>query len=285
VVSVLGETVAFLCREPAMTALCDANCGGHPSAAGPPTIQYVVASGSAPSSFALSRAGVEPRAGTGGDEFLFTLEQDLTVELQRRRPELLFLHAAVLAWHGAACLLVGASGIGKSTMAWALVHDGFRYLSDELAPVDLVTFRVHPYPRALCLKRIPADYPVPDAAVDLGRATYVPTKALPTRVIHQPLPIERVFLLGRAASTAPLVRELGRAEALARLYPHVLNALAHPGQGLDAVERLVDRVPCSALDVGRLRPACAAIRATLEPRSRSRRPGRRAVAGIPHTGG
>ena len=31
-------------------------------------------------------------------------------------------------------------------MTWALSHHGFRYLSDELAPIDPGTLRVHPFP-------------------------------------------------------------------------------------------------------------------------------------------
>ena len=51
-------------------------------------------------------------------------------------------------------LLAGASGNGKSTTAWALLHRGFQYLSDELAPLDLSAMTVHAFPHALCLKHV-----------------------------------------------------------------------------------------------------------------------------------
>jgi hypothetical protein len=46
-------------------------------------------------------------------------------------------------------MLVGESGSGKSTTAWALLHHGCCYFSDELGPVDLQTGEVYPYPHAL----------------------------------------------------------------------------------------------------------------------------------------
>ena len=55
-------------------------------------------------------------------------------------------------WH----MLVAPSGGGKSTLCWALLQHGFRYTSDELAPVELAMLDVHPYPRTLILEREPA---------------------------------------------------------------------------------------------------------------------------------
>ena len=51
--------------------------------------------------------------------------------------------------------VLGKTGAGKSTTAWGLLHHGFSYLSDELAPIDLETLEVLPYRHALCLKRRP----------------------------------------------------------------------------------------------------------------------------------
>jgi hypothetical protein len=263
--SVLGETVAFECADPALAAILLANCAGHPTGDGLPTLRYMVTARPGPLSFALSRDDREPLVGVGGHDFLFAVEQDLTVELQRRRPDLLFLHAAALEWQGEVHLLVGASGIGKSTTAWGLLHDDFAYLSDELAPVDLDTMRVLPYPRALCLKRDPGDFPLPADALDFGTAIYVAAHSLPAPAIDEPKPLAGIFVLGRIRSGGePRIRVLGRAEAGARVYPHTLNALAHPGLGLDAIARVVDRVPCAALDAGAVRPTCAAIRTIVE---------------------
>jgi hypothetical protein len=68
------------------------------------------------------------------------------------RADLLFW-LMVVEWQGEAALLAADSGSGKSTTTWALLHNAFSYLTDELCRVDLGTSRVFPYPRALCLNR------------------------------------------------------------------------------------------------------------------------------------
>jgi hypothetical protein len=48
-------------------------------------------------------------------KFLFLLEKDMTLELQRLRRVLYFIHAAVLTFEGKAFMLAGESGSGKPT--------------------------------------------------------------------------------------------------------------------------------------------------------------------------
>ncbi len=70
------------------------------------------------------------------------------------RSDLGLLHAAALACDGQALLLPGPSGSGKSTLAARLIQHGFRYLSDEFAPLPYQTVpaTVSPYPVPLRIK-------------------------------------------------------------------------------------------------------------------------------------
>jgi hypothetical protein len=195
-------------------------------------------------------------------EALFLVEKDITVELQRRRPDLLFLHAGAVALGEQAVLLVAESGRGKSTTTWGLIHQGFSYLSDELSPVDGTSLQVLPYPFAICLKHEPAAYPLPEERMKLEGRTYVPATALPAPVAVRPCTIHAVFLLGHPSPrTPPDIRRVSPAEASARLYVSTLNALAHPHHGLDAVVDLARRVPCYHVEAGDVRTTCNAIRA------------------------
>jgi hypothetical protein len=63
-----------------------------------------------------------------------------------------YFHAGVVGTGDKCILLPAASGSGKSSLTAALVSRGFRYLSDEVALVEPVTFRVPPVPLALCVK-------------------------------------------------------------------------------------------------------------------------------------
>ena len=119
------------------------------------------------------RVTVEIRgpSGTGGHELLFDgaavllsprtgdiiheIDNQLSVHIARARPDLYFVHAGILSFEGRAILLAGESGAGKSTLTYALASAGLEYLSDEIAGIEPGTGLVHPYPRAICLKREP----------------------------------------------------------------------------------------------------------------------------------
>lgn len=200
-------------------------------------------------------------------ELLFLLEQDLVVELQKLRADLLFLHAAALDYRGNVCLLVGESGSGKSTTSWALLHHEFRYLSDELSPVDVEKLAVFAFPHALCLKQPPAaPYAPPADALRLGRTIRVPATAMPLAKMTGPRPLAALLFLTRYSPGRgkPTLRKIAAAEASASLYVSTLNALAHSRGGLDAVVRITENLPCYELAAADLQQTCTAVRATLD---------------------
>ena len=231
-----------------------------------PDLHYRVTDGTTSGEFSLTCNGQSVEDGLDPADLLFTIEKSFTVELQRRRPDLFFLHAAVLERNGNAYLLAAASGSGKSTTAWGLLHHGFRYLSDELCPVDLETMRVFPYPHALCLKRDPPlPYALPVNALRLGRTLHVAVEDLPAPIVSGPVALGGVFLVThRPDLSAPEIQPLGVAEASARLYVNALNALAHPNRGLEAAARIAQHVPCFAVSSADLEATCALVGATVD---------------------
>jgi hypothetical protein len=260
---ILGLRVAIDCGDAAAADLVLGNCGAMIATPGRTEVDlgYRIRRDDSGATYALTRGDGPTVACADLDDLSFALEKDLTVELQLRRPELLFLHAAAIEWQGFVVLLAAASKSGKSTTAWALLHHGFRFLSDELAPIDLTTMSVLPFPHALCLKHEPAPpYALPSDALHHGERIHVPTKALPGSTITSPQPLAAAFLLSyRSDLDQPELRALGAAEASARLYVTALNPLAHAHQGLDAVVRIAESVPCFALASAGLAPTCQLI--------------------------
>jgi len=185
---------------------------------------------------------------------LLTLEDRIVIDLQRRRPNLIFFHAAALEAAGRAVLLIGASGAGKSTLSWMLLQrGGFGYLSDELAPVSPADGAVHAYTHALCLKTAPPGLPLPPGTLTTGTSFHVPAERLPASRWPPPVPLgSLVFLTGRDPALTPRLRCISSGEATARLYAAALNALAHPEQGLEVAERLAKRAPAYCLVAGEL---------------------------------
>jgi hypothetical protein len=250
---ILGQRVRVACPDAAVVDLLLANYGALLASAdaAAPDLQYVVDRGPRPGAYALACRGRAPVAAGDAGSLLFHLEKDVTVALQERRPDLLFLHAAALERGGKAYVLAGESGHGKSTTTWGLLHHGFRYLSDELSPIDLRSLQVWPYPHALCLKRSPPpDYPLPEAdVIDLGATRHVPVHALPGALAPGPCAVAALlFVRFREGAGAPALRPLSTAEATARLYVNALNLLAHPARGLDAVADVAARIPCFSFD-------------------------------------
>ena len=206
--SLFGQLVLVACETDEPAALLDAvygafACPDEPAAPGD-ALAYTIG-GSSAGGFLLQREGEAPVHAANDGMLLFHLEQDLTVELQKRRSDLYFLHAAALERDGRAVLLVAESGAGKSTTAWGLLHHGFRYASDELAPVDLSTGTVHGFPHALCLKaEPPAAYPLPVGVLRTSRTLHVPVHLLPSPLAPTPLPVHAiVFLRYHPRATGP----------------------------------------------------------------------------------
>lgn len=259
---VLGLRVHVGCADAAAATALHANLGAMiaPPGSAQYDLRYRIERGPQ-SAYLLTRDAAGPQACADLGELVYALEKDLTIELQVRRSELLFLHAAALEWQGRAVLLAGASGNGKSTTAWALLHRGFQYLSDELAPLELNTMTVHAFPHALCLKREPLPpYALPAGAIRLGLRIHVPPQALPSPTVVGPRPLAAVFLVThRPEIAAPRVRAMGRAEASARLYTTALNPLAHCNQGLDAAVQIAECTPCFAVEAAELARTSALV--------------------------
>ena len=178
---ILGQRVHVDCPDPWLRHVVTANFAAMTTAIDGvvPDLHYRVAKGTTRETISLVCQGRAIHEDADRDDLLFLLEKDITVELQRRRADLLFLHAAAIEWQGTALLLAAESGSGKSTTTWGLLHHGFQYLSDELSPVDLNTMRVFPYPHALCLKQDPPPpYALPASAIRLGRTIHVPVDTL-----------------------------------------------------------------------------------------------------------
>jgi hypothetical protein len=214
----------------------------------------------------IFKNGFAPISGSNDGEFLFLFEKDMTIELQKRRRDLYFIHAAALGFADKAILLVAPSGGGKSTTSWGLLHHGFDYLSDELAPIKLNGMEVLPFPHAICLKRQPPKpYRVPDRTLYTSKTMHIPAELLPGKIGSRPTPLAAIFFLKLSLEQcAPRVERLGAAESAARLYANALNALAHAGEGLDAAIEITKRTLCFELIIKDVFATCVLIKKALQ---------------------
>ena len=262
---VLGQRVHVRCESEEVARMVHGNMGAlgtdEPSSA--PNLAYTV-SGRRPYQI-YRQAQNDTIVSSSRSDLLYDLEKDVIFEVQYLRPELYFIHSAVVAWQGRASMFVAESGGGKSTTTWALLHHGYEYLSDEVAPIALDALHVLPYPRAVCLKRSPPrSYPLPAETMRLSWSLHIPTTALPARVAVDACPLDAIFLLQHdPKAQAPSLLRITAAEAAARMFVHALNTLAHPNMGLDAVLRIASHARCYALTTARLPDTCALVGSVL----------------------
>jgi HprK-related kinase A len=166
----------------------------------------------------------------------------------------LIIHAAVVEKDGVAAILPAPPGSGKSTLCAALVHNGWRLLSDELAMVRLADGLLLPLPRPISLK---------NASIDIIRR-YVPgtvfstpvTDTVKGTVAHLKPPrasIERAGDMARPAwvifpryraGAAPALAPLPKAQGFMQLATNGFNYGALGPKGFDAMGKLIDTVDC-----------------------------------------
>jgi hypothetical protein len=225
-------------------------------------VSYNITSRS-PDDLFITRHGDCPVSARGLGDFICKFDKDIIIETQKLRPDLYFVHAAVVAFCGHAIALVAPSGFGKSTTTWALLQHGFQYLSDELAPIEPRTFRVRPFPRALCLKKNPPDcYPLPVDTIVTGRTVHVPTSLFLGDLANEPLSLSMIcFLRFIGQAQSPILKPISSADATVRLLINTLNPLAHPQYGLDHAIAIAAKTPCFELLTGDLRSTCELVRA------------------------
>lgn len=198
-------------------------------------------------------------------EVLYYFEKMMTIALEELRSDLYFLHAGALEYGGTACILVAESGAGKSTTTWALLHNGFRYLSDELAPVDLESLEVMPYPHALCLKSDPpAPFHLPEETLRTRHTLHVPVERLPGNFLRTSVPLSAAFFISyRPDAPAPSVRPISQGETTARIYANGLNQLAHQHYGMEAAARIGTGIAGFEMVTADLRKSAELMRDTM----------------------
>ncbi len=202
-------------------------------------------------------------------EFIFFFEKDMTIELQKIRSDLVFIHSAALEYQGQGLLLVAPSGTGKSTTSWAMLNSGFNYLSDELAPIDMNTMHVEPYPHALCLKAIPPLFELPDDSLHTRCTIHVPVKSENSGRFES-VKLQHIFYLEYDSEIKePEIHSISTAEASAKLFINSLNILAHDkgDSGMQAAISIVRGVNSYVLKSNHLDKTCEQVKRLLNKNS------------------
>jgi hypothetical protein len=161
------------------------------------------------------------------DVVLTVLERELRLFIAEHAPDLIFVHAGVVAVDGRAIVIPGETHSGKTSLVAALVRAGATYFSDEYAVLDS-DGRVHPFAKPLSLRTRAqqVDHPVES----LGGAAGASAADVGLVVVSRFQP---------EAEWAP--QRLTPGAAAMELLAHTLPAQARPAQSMQAIERALTR--------------------------------------------
>jgi HprK-related kinase A len=194
-------------------------------------------------------------------------EWGLNWSIASRAHNYLIIHAAVVERGGCAALLPAPPGSGKSTLCTALVHRGWRLLSDELALIRLTDGAVAPMPRPISLKnasialmRDYLDAPVFSPSVhDTIKGTVAHLKA-PADSVRRALETARpawVVFPQYAAGADPVLTPMSKARGHMELAGNAFNYSMLGSAGFHALARLIGHSDCYHFRYSRLDDAIA----------------------------
>jgi HprK-related kinase A len=179
----------------------------------------------------------------------------------------LILHAAVIERNGYAVILPGDPGSGKSTLCAALIHRGWRLLSDELALIDRHSGQVYGLARPVSLKNESIDVIGRWASDSVFSARYTDTvkgtiallkpPAQAVARINEPALPAWVITPEFARGVAPTLEPNTPATTFMELAHNGFNYSIHGSSGFDALSALVDRCSCLHFRYSRLEDAVA----------------------------
>lgn len=179
--------------------------------------------------------------GSGSAAFLFDLIRlRIASAFIEMRPDLLWIHSGVVAKEGQALLIVGASGQGKSTLVTILHAQGWVFLSDEMAPIDVAKGFVLPYPRTP-VRRIPVANELDPLHVSgLPKESYAPQRdSISTAAVR----IGAVVFPRFSHGGDTVIKKLSAGDASIELMRSCTNFSDHKAEAVTALAQLASRVP------------------------------------------
>ena len=186
-----------------------------------------------------------------------------------RAHHLLMLHSAGVERNGRAILFPASPGDGKSTLCTALIHSGWRLMSDEFGLVRPEDGMLLPLPRLIPLKNESIDVIRrfrPEAIIGpafletrKGTVAHVRPPLESIRRMHEPAR-PRWFVFPRWIANAPLTLEpMAKSQAFLMVATNAFNYEVLDGTAFRLVADLVGSCDCYSLSYSDLDEAVAAL--------------------------
>ncbi|QBQ54515.1 HprK-related kinase A [Nitrosococcus wardiae] len=203
------------------------------------------------------------------------LEWGMNWCIATRAHHYLMLHAGIVEKNGQGIILPAYPGSGKSTLCAALIHRGWRLLSDEFGLVNMEDGRIVPLPRPISLKNqsiaVIREF-APDAVI--GPSFPKTRKGTVAHLRPPTSSVERMeetvspslVIFPRYKTGAPTVLEsYSQAYAFLKLANNAFNYEVLGVNGFKLVTKMIRSCQCYALSFGDLDEAIAKLDALVAP--------------------
>lgn len=218
--------------------------------------------------------GMVPHEDLPAEQALAVLEWGINLVIALRFHSFLMLHSAVVERNGKALLLPAWPGHGKTTLCAALVHRGWRLLSDEFGLLRQGTTQLVPIPRPMPLKNESISV-IRDFAPEAELGPEIPNTRKGT-VAHVKPPSSSVIranectppgwiVFPRWVKDAPLtIEEIGGAETFMMLATNAFNYEMLGEQAYNSVRSLVHATKAFRMVYSSLEEIVSAIDSLIE---------------------
>ena len=200
--------------------------------------------------------GFRPFKPLPADQALPFLEWGMNWAIAEHAHQFVIIHAAAVERGGRAAILPGRSGAGKSTLCAALVHRGWRLLTDELTLLSLADGTITPLARPVSLKNESIDVirrfagaTISPSSTDTIKGTVAlmkPPAGSVERAHETAVPawvVFPAFSRGEAIKVEPQ----SKAATFIDLANHAFNYHVHGHRGFELLAATIDRCACLSL--------------------------------------
>lgn len=213
----------------------------------------------------VEAGGARAYEGDKLDVALTALEWHVFTDMLERT-ERFHLHGAALCApeEAASLLILGASGVGKTTLTLALMSLGFVPFTDDVIVVEPDALAPLTFPRAFHVdasaRRLVEQLPNRPGARFEGLPSGYCVPAEWARVVA---PVRAIFFPTLAADESPSATRLSIADAAATLLPFSTTLVNAPAHALKLASRLTGQARCYALRTGELAATARLVQALM----------------------
>ncbi len=177
-------------------------------------------------------------------DLLQAVKYEVVMGLLLVHPELLWFHAGAVANDRGAVVFAAPGGGGKSTLVTQLYQQGWRYLSDDVLPLELATGNIFPFPQTPRVRQntgelVPSDrlWEVPKFDVTLDLNT----------ICRSPLPIQAIVFPSFDRETQAQISPCSLGTAAIELLRNCINFTDHKQAAVQRICEIVKHLPAFKL--------------------------------------